>query len=65
MPDQRPGWRVGADGKARVWDVATGQCLHTLLGESVAVNGDGTVVLTGGDGTLRIWVLDWDYEYRA
>jgi WD40 repeat protein/tRNA A-37 threonylcarbamoyl transferase component Bud32 len=53
---------IGADGDARIWDIATGKTLHTLTGHVVALapqvawSPDGHVLLTGdGAGTIRVW----------
>jgi WD40 repeat protein/serine/threonine protein kinase len=60
-----------ADKTLRVWDVATKDCLHALTGHtggirSVALSADATVAVTGGDDeTVRVWVLDWEYEFDA
>jgi WD40 repeat protein len=57
------------DKRLRVWDLATKTCLHTLTGHtegirSVALSADATVAVTGGDdATVRVWTLDWDYEF--
>jgi WD40 repeat protein len=57
------------DKTLRVWDLATKTCLHTLTGHtegirSVALSADATVAVTGGDdATVRVWALDWDYEF--
>ena len=59
------------DKTLRVWDLATKTCLHTLTGHterirSVALSADATVVVTGGDdATMRVWILDWEYEFGA
>jgi WD40 repeat protein/serine/threonine protein kinase len=52
----------GSDDKTlRLWDVATGQCLHAFQGHtsdvtSVAFAPDGKLILSGsGDSTLRLW----------
>ena len=53
----------------RLWDLETGRCLRTFEGHtnavnSVAVTPDGNYILSGSeDGTLRLWYLDWDYEF--
>lgn len=46
----------------RVWDLGTGQCLHTLSGheheiKAVAVTADGRAVSASEDRTLRVWDL--------
>jgi WD40 repeat protein len=54
----------GAGGVVRVWDLASGALLHTLVGHdgfvaAVAVSADGSrAVSGGGDGTVRVWNLD-------
>ena len=60
-----------ADKTLRVWDLATKDCLHALTGHtggiwSVALSADATVAVTGGDDqTVRVWALDWEYEFDA
>ncbi len=52
---------VSADGKARVWDAATGQTTLILASETGAVNSaalgsDGALLLTANsDGTIKAW----------
>ena len=54
----------GADGTARVWDVATGERLLTLTGhtgpvEDVLYTPDGRQIVTSSsDGTVRAWSAD-------
>ena len=51
------------DGKAKLWDAATGKELYTLHGhnkaiDSMALHPSGAWLATGGrDGTLRLWNL--------
>ena len=51
----------GVDDRVRVWDVLTGQCLHTLDGHqtvrSVRITPDGRYAASTGDSTARFWDL--------
>ena len=61
----QPGRQAGGDGQwgrhRQVWDVATGEELHTLAGHTDAVNSaafspDGKLVVTAsGDNTAKVW----------
>jgi len=57
------------DNTLKVWDIATGRCLHVLRGhagtvESVALTPDGHTALScSRDGTIRLWQLRWNYEF--
>jgi WD40 repeat protein len=50
-----------ADGTVRIWDAATGRCLHVLEGHErwswpVVISPSGAEVATGdADGVLRLW----------
>jgi len=54
----------------KVWETATGRCLHTFTGHtgpvfgaqflSLSASGTQCVVSCSGDGTLRVWPLDDD-----
>ena len=54
---------LSKDSTTRVWDAATGRCLHVLRGHTDSVSGgclssDGTMVATHSyDGTIRLWSL--------
>lgn len=49
------------DGTAKIWDVAAGECVTTLIGHQLSLTSavfshDGASVLTGSeDGTAKIW----------
>ncbi|MGO9506546.1 MAG: protein kinase domain-containing protein [Mycobacterium sp.] len=53
----------GIDGTLRVWDLASGSCLHTLTGHtrlapSVALSADARIAVSFGlDQTVRVWDL--------
>ena len=70
-PDGRHALTGGADGTARVWDLATGQHTTTLTGHTdwvtaVAVTPDGhEAVTTGQDGTIRVWNLHSGMQVRG
>jgi WD40 repeat protein len=63
LPDGRGFLTTCADGVLYLWDVRTGQKLHSFKGHqfpvnAVAVSRDGRYALTGGmDKTLRLWRL--------
>ncbi len=51
---------ASSDNTVRVWDSATGRCLHVLEGHTgavlaLAVLPDGTLASAGSDGTVRVW----------
>jgi WD40 repeat protein/tetratricopeptide (TPR) repeat protein len=50
---------AGLDGTARIWDTATRQLIRSLshngLVWSVAVSPDGTMIVTAGEGGIRLW----------
>ena len=57
---------VGADGKVKLWDTATGSALRSLSGQEgvvfgVAFSPDGARLATAdGDGPVRVWGMDSD-----
>jgi WD40 repeat protein len=59
------------DGLLRVWDIRTGECLHTLAGHTggvrtVAIHGDGLRVISGSDdSTLKVWDINTGYCLRT
>ena len=56
----------GIDYNIQVWDVATGSLLHTLEGHqnrvlSLSYSPDGKTIVSGSaDGTIKLWVWDFD-----
>ena len=59
------------DGKARLWDLSTGNVIRTFTGHTswvsaVAFSSDGTQVLTGsGDATAKLWNAASGAEIRS
>src|SRR6266849_2362715 len=55
---------ASGDGKARVWETATGNLLKTLEGRgspmlAIAINSSATLAATGSwDGVVEIWNLE-------
>jgi len=60
-PDNQQFLGAGFDGKLRLWDIASGECVrlfegHTYAVDSVDISSDGKFALSGGrDRTLRMW----------
>lgn len=56
------------DNTLRLWEVATGGCVHTFTGHqdwvsSVWLSADGRYALSGSaDKALRFWFLDWELQ---
>jgi hypothetical protein len=56
------------DDTLKLWEVATGKCLHTFTGHtrtvlSVHLSADKRFALSGSLGpTIRLWNLDWELE---
>jgi WD40 repeat protein/serine/threonine protein kinase len=52
---------AGGDGAVRLWDLSSGELLHTLWGDgrssirSVAFSPDGTIVVAGSEGAIKLW----------
>jgi len=67
-PDGRFALSGSLDNTARLWDVETGQVIHTLTGHTagirnVAYSPDGNYLLTGsGDNTARLWDAETGQE---
>ncbi len=66
--DSRFAVSAGQDRAVRVWDLPEGRCLTTMDGHTrvprwVDVSADGHRVVSGDDLDLRLWELDWDYEF--
>lgn len=61
----------GTEGVAIVWDLATGEPIHTLVGEAgavtaVAFDADATRIATAGfDGSVRVWDAERGIELVA
>jgi WD40 repeat protein/DNA-binding SARP family transcriptional activator len=61
----------GSEGGAIVWDLATGEPIHTLVGEAgavtaVAFDADATRIATAGfDGSVRVWDAERGIELVA
>jgi WD40 repeat protein len=53
------------DATVRMWDLATGRCLHTFIGHekwvtSICLSADGQTALSGSaDTTIRMWSVDY------
>jgi len=67
-PDGRFAISGSSDTTVRIWDLATGSCLHDLEGHRAGVNAVGFgphadfALSADSDGTVRRWELDWDLE---
>jgi F-box and WD-40 domain protein 1/11 len=67
--DQKRGliYSGGQNGKLRIWDISSGQCLASLSGHhglirTMDLSEDGTILVTGSyDRTIRVWDLTKRY----
>jgi len=63
-------WLVSGseDQTVRIWEVATGRCIHVLsidtAVDAVAITADGHWLLVGTHKSLEIWEIDLDLEFR-
>jgi WD40 repeat protein len=70
-PDGRFALSGSSDKTLRLWELATGACVHTFEGHTnqviaVTVTPDGRFALSGSsDETLRLWELDWELDVAA
>lgn len=71
-PDGRLALTGCADGTVRVWEVAGGTCRRELYPHAsqvlaLALSGDADLAIStsgdSSDATVRLWELDWDYEF--
>jgi len=56
------------DNTLRLWDLCSGRCVRTIEGHtksisSVALSADGRWAFSGSGTHLRLWELEWDYEF--
>jgi len=63
-------WAVaGRNHLVQLWELPSGRCHRTVEGHAAAVNAvdlclDGRWLVSGGDDkSLRLWELNWDYEF--
>jgi hypothetical protein len=66
--DGRFALSASADRTLRLWELASGHCLHTFEGHTdsvwaVCLSADGHFALSASaDRTLRLWELDWELQ---
>lgn len=55
---------VRRDETIQIWDITTGQCIHTLSGKhasavtSLQYIGHGLLTTSSDDGTVKLWDID-------
>jgi WD40 repeat protein len=70
-PDGKRALSASSDKSVRLWDIASGETIHTLNGHtqmvwSVAFSPDGKRAVSAGyDNTVRLWDLDKGEEIRV
>ncbi|MGH3343925.1 MAG: protein kinase domain-containing protein [Carbonactinosporaceae bacterium] len=70
-PEGRHVLAADTDEGLRMWDVRTGQCVHTLGSQPegaswVRFSADGRNVLAADlRPALQLWEMDWDYDFSA
>ena len=58
------------DGKIKLWNLKTTECLLTLAGhpygvKNLAISPDGECFASGGgDGTIKLWSLDGTFQWE-
>lgn len=69
--DNRYAFTGAYDEKIKIWDLQSGQCLHTFMGhkqwlKTLDVSTDGSLLVSGGlDSTIRVWDIGAKKEMRC
>ena len=63
--------RFDGRNEIRIWDLEEGRCVRVLPGHDGEVSGlvflpdERGLVSLGGRGQLKLWQIDWEYEFPA